>query len=266
MSILTIGIDIGSRTVKAVIFDAETKAIRSSLRGDTTADPRKASQDLYERLLREAGVSARDVSATVATGYSREQFPFADRRYTEIACHAAGVHFFFPGGRTIIDIGGQDSKVIRTSQGSVSDFAMNDRCAAGTGRFLEVVERILEIPLSSMEEVAQSSDNPCEISSMCVVFAESEIVSLLAQGRSRSDILAGVAKSLAHRIFSLSSKTGTQEPLVFTGGVARNGAVTRALMNIFKMEIFVPENPFITGALGAALLAARMAGEKSATS
>ncbi len=218
--------DIGSRMIKALLFDG-TEVLHHVVT-DSTSNPRAASVEAFHRLLLEAGIKREALGGIVATGYSREQLDSADRRVTEISCHAAGVYHLFPGTRTVIDIGGQDSKVIRLHpDGSLEDFAMNDRCAAGTGRFLEVVERILEIRLEDMERFALQSQVPSEISSMCVVFAESEIISLLAQGRDRSDILAGVTKSLAHRIYGLSSKTGILEPVVFTGGVARNGAVVR---------------------------------------
>lgn len=256
MSIVTCGIDIGSRTIKALLFDEKTGKIRHYIISDSTSNPRNASQEIFNRLLLESNVKRKDLQAIVATGYSREQFVDADRRITEISCHAMGVFYLFPRARTIIDIGGQDSKIIRLQKnGSVEDFAMNDRCAAGTGRFLEVVEKILEVRLDDMEKLALQSTDPSEISSMCVVFAESEIISLLAQGKERSDILAGVTKSLAHRIYSLSSKTGIIEPVIFTGGVARNGAVVKALEKVFNFKLSIPDNPFITGALGAAILA-----------
>jgi len=251
MDKITCGVDIGSRTIKIVLFDG--KKIIDFIISDTTSNPKQKSKKMFEEII--ATNNRIEPEIIVSTGYGREQFTKAHKKITEISCHAKGVSFLFPQTKLIIDIGGQDSKVIRVKNGSVIDFAMNDKCAAGTGRFLEIVEKIIEISHEKADEILKETDEVCSISSMCVVFAESEIIGLLAAGKKPANILAGVLESIAKRTASMLSKTGYAEPVVFTGGVAQNKGMVRAMEKILEVKLLVPQNPTITGALGAAIIA-----------
>jgi predicted CoA-substrate-specific enzyme activase len=250
-------VDIGARSIDLVLFDG-AQVVESSVT-DTGAFPRQNALDAYEGLLGAAGVRAGDVDRTVATGYGRNYFEGADRVASEILCHAAGVAYLFPSVRTVIDIGGQDSKMISVGpEGKVLNFVMNDRCAAGTGKFIEIVAKTLSIPLEETGEAARKTDETCEISSMCAVFAESEIIGLLHKGQQREVILRGVFRSVARRTLGMAGKVGLERDIVFTGGVACNPGVLDALAQETGCpDILRPADPRITGALGAALIASR---------
>ncbi|MFW5798985.1 MAG: acyl-CoA dehydratase activase, partial [Planctomycetota bacterium] len=182
------GIDAGSRAVKCVVIERDTGKVAASGMTDQGVHQQKLAAELFGRVLAEAGIGREDVGRIVATGYGRNLLEMADTTITEITCHARGVHHVLPEARTVVDIGGQDSKLIRLDQGgTVRDFAMNDRCAAGTGRFLEVVAERLDVPLEGLGELARTAEQPAPISSMCVVFAETEIIGLLASGTSAED-------------------------------------------------------------------------------
>ncbi|MCL4515010.1 MAG: acyl-CoA dehydratase activase [Firmicutes bacterium] len=249
-----LGVDIGSLTTKVVLVDGAGNLVgrvvrRSGYRG------KEVALSLVDELLRESGLSAREVARTVATGYGRVTFP-ADREISEISCQAAGVVHLFPGVRTVIDIGGQDSKVMQVlPSGRVVDFAMNDKCAAGTGRFLEVMAQALEVRVEDLGKMASAARERCSISSVCTVFAESEVVSNLARGAAREDIVAGVCMSVASRVAAMASRLSREPEVAFTGGVARNAGVVRALADELGQTLLVPPDPEITAALGAALLA-----------
>jgi predicted CoA-substrate-specific enzyme activase len=250
------GIDAGSRAIKAVLWDAERGEVLASGVCDQGVRQEALARDLFQKLLDDAGIGAGEVSRTVATGYGRNLIGFADATITEITCHARGVRHLAPEARTVIDIGGQDSKVIRLSaKGWVQDFAMNDRCAAGTGRFLEVVSARLGVEAGELGNLASRSISPAPISSMCVVFAETEIVGLLASGAPPEDIVAGVQHSIAQRVAGMAGRN-VEEPVLFTGGVALVSGMPAALEAVFKKPVRVAANPQFTGALGAALLAA----------
>ena len=213
---------------------------------------------LFERLLEESGKSRNDLEAAVATGYARASISFADTTITEITCHARGVHEVAPEARTVVEIGGQDSKLLRLDdRGAVRDFSMNDRCAAGTGRFLEVVANRLGVTIERLGEMAAASKSPAPISSMCIVFAETEIIGLLASGAAPEDIVSGVQDSIATRITSMAGRD-VVPPVVFTGGVALVPGMERALTKALSQPVTVAPRPQFTGALGAALLAARL--------
>ncbi|MHC4852917.1 MAG: acyl-CoA dehydratase activase [Planctomycetota bacterium] len=250
------GVDSGSRAIKVVVLEAETRTIVTSGTTDQGVAQADLAQELFHRLLRAEGLGPKDVAYTVATGHGRKLISFCDKCITEITCHAAGVHHQLPQTRALIDIGGQDSKVVRLREGgAVRDFNMNDRCAAGTGRFLEVVAQRLGLDLGALGGCAQRSEQAATISSMCVVFAETEIVGLLATGASPADIAAGVQLAIATRIASLAGRS-IEEPLAFTGGVALVGGMAQALERALGHPVTIPETPQLTGALGAALLAA----------
>lgn len=249
------GIDAGSRAIKVAILNGDTREVVASGLRDQGIAQEDLTRDLLNELLRKVGAHDGDVAATVATGYGRNLIRFADTTITEITCHAHGVRHVSPGAMTIIEVGGQDSKLIRLDgQGAVRDFAMNDRCAAGTGRFLEVIAGRLGVDLAALGPMAAKSANPATISSMCVVFAETEIVGLLASGIPPEDIVCGVQTSLAKRVTAMAGRS-VDEPVVFTGGVALIPGMVEAMAKAVGRPVSVVPTPQLTGAIGAALLA-----------
>ncbi len=249
------GVDIGSLTAKTVILDEQAQVISYCVVQQGIVDEAAANASLQEALKR-AGLTLKDISFLITTGYGRTMVKFGHKNITEISCHARGAHYLFPGVRTVIDIGGQDSKVVALDgNGRVVNFAMNDKCAAGTGRFLEVMARALGISLQEMEVFSFKSQKPAHVSSICTVFAESEIISLVAQGNPKTDIIAGIHDAIGRRMLSLTKHTGMIPPVMMTGGVAKNKAVVDVLERMLKAEIAVSEEPQIVGALGAALYA-----------
>ncbi|MHC4600089.1 MAG: acyl-CoA dehydratase activase [Planctomycetota bacterium] len=253
---ITCGVDIGARTIDLVLL--EEGEIRRSRVVDTGPNPRETAEETYLALLRDADVAPSDSIRTVATGYGRKHFQLAEGTLSEITCHAAGVNLLFPDVRNVVDIGGQDSKAIQVgSGGRVANFAMNDRCAAGTGKFIEMTAQTLQVSLAEAGKLALEAEESCEINTMCAVFAESEIIGLLHTGTPKGTILRGAFRSVAKRTLSLLGRLEGDGPMVFTGGVAFNPGVVRALEETTGRTVLVPENPQITGALGAALLAGR---------
>jgi predicted CoA-substrate-specific enzyme activase len=252
------GIDGGSRTIKVVLLDAASDAVLARGVCDQGVQQEALATGLLERLLAGIGKEKSDVGRIVATGYARHRIGIAHQAVTEITCHAVGVRRLMPQAMTILEMGGQDSKLIRLDrEGLVRDFSMNDRCAAGTGRFLEVVAARLEVGLEDLGSLAAHSRSPANISSTCVVFAESEIIGLLAGGVCRQDIVAGVQRSMAQRIAAMAAGN-LQEPIVFTGGVALVSGMKSALEAAYGKPLTPAPDPLMTGALGAAILAGRM--------
>jgi len=249
-----LGVDIGAVSAKAVVLRDNGIIAHAVL--DTGSNIERIADKLAQIVLEKARINFDDLKGVVATGYGRISVPFADKKVTEITCQARGVYHLIPEVRTIIDIGGQDSKGMRVDEvGNVIDFAMNDKCAAGTGRFLEVMAKALELKVDSLGSISLESKNPCRISSVCTVFAESEVISLRAEGKVREDIIAGIHKSIASRIGAMMSQIGHEELVVLTGGVAKNRGVIKALEDELNTSMSIPKNPQITGALGAALIA-----------
>jgi len=249
------GIDAGSTTAKVVVVD-DTGTVASKAIRPAGANLAAAAATALEDALLAIAADRRDIACVVATGYGRNAVTKADRSITEITCHARGVFHLDPSARGIIDIGGQDSKaIVIDAAGAVIRFEMNDKCAAGTGRFLEVMARTLEVPLDRMGPLALESSHPAAISSTCTVFAESEVVSLAAQGRPVADILAGLCRAVAVRAAGLAGRARIQAPAVMTGGVARNPAVVAMIAEKLGMPLSVPAEPQFSGALGAALFA-----------
>lgn len=249
---ITIGLDIGSVAAKGLLL---TEDGQLTLLRPTGWSPRDAGAALIQDLLATAGRSRTDVTRIVATGYGRVAVEGADKAVTEITCHARGLISLLPQVRTVIDIGGQDSKVIKLNErGRVVDFAMNDKCAAGTGRFLQVMAETLGLDVSELA-TTERPDELVPITSMCTVFAESEIISHLAQNRSKGGLVAGLHQSVAKRVSSMASKLGVVEPVAFAGGVALNAGVRRALAAELRVELLTPPDRQFTGALGAAILA-----------
>ena len=249
-----IGIDIGSLATKIALI-SERKLIDHRTER-STYNFKKVGHDLFDEILSKHRLSRSDVYV-MSTGYGRNTIDIADDRVTEITAHAKGIQYFYPDARSVIDIGGQDSKAILISSktGKVIDFQMNDKCAAGTGRFLEVMAHALEVPIDNFGELALKSSKPASISSTCTVFAESEVISLFARGASKEDIASGIHKSIARRVAGMAKRIGVEPKLVFCGGVAKNAAVQKYLEEELGFEIVTPEHPQLTGAIGAALIA-----------
>ena len=250
------GIDAGSRAIKIILINDNCKVIASGII-DQGVEQNTLLSNLFETLLKENHLSRSKISKIVATGYGRNMVNFADTTITEITCQTYGVRHLVPDVKTIIDIGGQDSKVIKLNRdGTVRDFAMNDRCAAGTGRFLEVVAERLGVKLKHLGKLVEKSKSPVTINSTCVVFAESEIIGLLASGTSSNDIVAGVQSAIAIRIGTMVGQN-TDLPIVFTGGVAKVSGMKGALEKALNQPVIIAPEPQYTNALGAAILASR---------
>ena len=252
----TCGIDMGARATKAVVVD-DGRPVAEAV-ADTGSDPIAAAQHVLATVLSRAGIKESDLRCVVATGYGRRGLPFASTTVTEITCQARGVRHVAPEARGILDVGGQDTKAMALDEeGRIRDFLLNDRCAAGTGRFLEVMAGALGLDPDEAGRLALTADRPVAIASTCTVFAESEIVSLRAQGHRREAILAGVHAAVAARLKGMAQRIVMESPVVFTGGVARYPAAVeavRAALREVGLEVIVPPSPQTTGALGAALV------------
>lgn len=249
-----LGIDIGSSSSKAAILDPQGRLLAAEVvqRGTGTRGP----EEVLARVLARAGLNRADLRRTVVTGYGRMTFAGADEQRTEIACHAKGVWHLSPAARTIVDVGGQDTKAIRLApDGRVEDFVMNDKCAAGTGRFLEVMARVLDCPIGDLSDLARRGTDPVRISDLCTVFAESEVISHLAAGAARADVAAGAIASIAGRIAGMAARVQAVPPVVMTGGGARSAALAEALGRALDQPVTVLGDPQIAGALGAAVIA-----------
>jgi len=253
----TAGIDIGSITTKAAIMKEGvllgTKVIFTGYNAEI------AGRNVLETILTELDMTHQSIARIVTTGYGRKSMTHADRAITEITCHAAGAHYINPKIRSIIDVGGQDSKaIVMDEQGNVVNFAMNDKCAAGTGRFLEVMAGALEVSLDVFGEISLNADNPAQISSLCTVFAESEVISLISKGEKRGNIIAGIHESICARISTMMKRIGIIPPVMMTGGVAKNIGLVRALEKAINTPVEVSAYAQENGAIGAALLAQRI--------
>ncbi len=249
------GVDAGSTTTKAVVLDEAGQLVGKSLR-PTGANVTRASELAYEEALNASGIREDDIGYVIGTGYGRYKIAFGDTQVTEISCHARGAHFLFPKTRTLVDIGGQDTKAIKVSdRGEVLDFCMNDKCAAGTGRFLENAASVLDLGLDDIGPVSLRSENPIRITNVCTVFVESEIISHLARGEKVGDILRGVHNAISGRTIALVRRIGIEPEVTFTGGVSRNVGMVKGLEERFGLEINVSELSQYMGCLGAALFA-----------
>jgi predicted CoA-substrate-specific enzyme activase len=245
------GLDIGSTMTKVVIMSG---GVISSVVGPTGPEQRRLANKVMEEALKKIGLPFTSITYVVATGYGRINVPFADRQITEIACHARGVASIFPEARTIIDIGGQDSKGIKVDGGRPVDFVMNDKCAAGSGRFLEVIADTLGVKIEDLGEISLTSTKPASISNICTIWAEQEVVEMLAGGAPLNDLVAGVHASLADRISRMIRRLDVVREVVMTGGGAKNIGLVKAFSDKLGCPILIPPEPLITGAVGAALL------------
>ena len=245
------GVDIGSTMTKVVIM---TDGILASVIGPTGPEHRKLANQVMEEALARANLPFDDITYVVATGYGRINVPFADKQITEISCHARGVGSLLPTARIVIDIGGQDCKGIKLNNGQAVDFVMNDKCAAGTGRFLEVVAEGLGVKLDEMGELSLGAKNKVEISNTCTVFAEQEVVSKLSEGVPLEDLVAGLHEAIASRIYGMVSRLKLERDVAVTGGGAMNIGLVKALEAKLGYSVLIPPEPLLTGAIGAALL------------
>ncbi len=255
------GIDIGSLTAKAALIEKNEQTGKLILAGTAVMragyDPSRAGQKVLAAALDQAGKTRSQVKEIVATGYGRNAVEGAGKTKTEIICHGAGAHFFNPEIRGVIDVGGQDCKAIRLNdRGHVDDFAMNDKCAAGTGRFFEVMANTLELDIDQLGPLGLTADHPAKISSICTVFAESEVISLIAARQPRASIVAGILEAAAVRVAGLASRANLKPPVVMTGGAAKNTGLVKALETRLGYHILVDKFPQENGAVGAAVLAA----------
>jgi len=250
---LVAGIDAGSNTVKIVLMEGDQ--ILSHRIVKTGANSLNTVNDLIQQILEQQHKRMEDITAFVATGYGRNYIPFATSQASEIFCHAKGVIWSMPQVRTIIDIGGQDTKVIYLDKtGRVADFVMNDKCAAGTGRFIETLALALQTPLEEMGPLSVEAEKEITISNTCTVFAESEVISYVAQGLPKSEIIAGVHHALVNRLVSMARRREIRRDVCLTGGVAKNIGVVRWIEKELGESLKIPEEPQLTGAIGAALI------------
>ncbi|HEM46046.1 MAG TPA: 2-hydroxyglutaryl-CoA dehydratase [Alphaproteobacteria bacterium] len=249
------GVDVGSTQTKAVIID-ESRRIVSRALTDTGANVIRAAENAFREALDAGDLHEEEVEFVVGTGYGRYKVTFGNTQVTEISCHGRGAVHMFPGTRTVVDMGGQDTKAIRVSEtGEIVDFCMNDKCAAGTGRFLGAASSALDIPLAELGPTALRGERAVKISTTCTVFAESEVLSWLGKGKKIEDILLGVHQSIARRSCGLLRRVGVEPDVTFTGGVARNTAMIAALEEGLGLPVNVSDESHYMGALGAALFA-----------
>lgn len=251
---VTAGVDIGSTMTKAVVLQGDRVVGKALI--STGADHKKVAESALNLALRETDLTREEIVYLVGTGYGRVNIPFANKQVTEITCHAKCIAEMFPGTGTIIEIGGQDSKAIRLSpEGKVEDFVMNEKCAAGTGRFLQMVASTFGISLEEMNQLAMNAPQAIPIHNFCAVLAQQEIISLLSRDYQSGDILAGLFESFAHRIVKMAATIGISGKIVLTGGGSKHPAFQKAIQRELNKPVLVPEEPFMTGAIGAAILA-----------
>ncbi len=251
------GVDVGSTQTKAVVM-SDNGGVRILARAlvDTGANVQRAAERAFDKCCREAGLHSSAVGFVVGTGYGRYKIAFGNTQMTEITCHAKGASFLCPGTRTVIDMGGQDSKAISVgANGEVLDFVMNDKCAAGTGRFLANSAEVMGISLDEVGPLSLEAKHPVKIATVCTVFVESDILSYLAQGKTGADILGGVHTAIAKRTLSLARRLTIEPEVTLTGGVARNVGMVRALEQVLGQKIQVSPDAQFIGAVGAALFA-----------
>jgi len=246
------GIDIGSTMTKVVVLGEEK--MLTSVIGPTGPEHRHLAHKVMTEALRRADIPFTALSYVVATGYGRINVPFADKMITEITCHARGITELFPTARTVIDIGGQDAKGIKLENGMVDNFVMNDKCAAGTGRFLEVIAGALDLTLADMGELSLQASEKARISNMCTIFAEQEVMTSLANGTPVANIVSGLHDAIAGRVLSMAGRISVERDVVFTGGVAKNIGMVQAMESRLGYPVLIAPEPLLTGALGAALM------------
>jgi len=248
----TMGLDIGSTASKGVILKNGEDIVASETisSGTGTTGPSRVLEKLYGK----TGLAREDIKKVVVTGYGRMNYSDADKQISELSCHARGVNFIIPETRTIIDIGGQDAKVLKLdNNGRLLNFLMNDKCAAGTGRFLDVMAKIIEVDVSELGSISMNSQNEVSISSTCTVFAESEVITLVGEGKPQNEIAAGIQQAVAKRCFVMAKKAGAKDAITLTGGCAKNQGLKAAIEKVLRMKVIeLKIDPQLMGALGAA--------------
>lgn len=250
----TAGVDVGSTQTKCVIIGPDRQIVARALT-ETGANVTRAAQRSFDQALQSAGIERERVLCVAGTGYGRFKVEFGDLQITEISCHAKGACSVFPGTRTVIDMGGQDAKGIKVQDGEVLDFVMNDKCAAGTGRFLATAAEVLNVSLDEIGGLSLQAKQPVRLSTVCTVFVESDIMSYLAQGKKVPDILGGIHSAIAARTIALVRRVGLEQEITFTGGVSRNLGMVRALEDKLGLRLNVCEDSHYMGAIGAAAFA-----------
>ena len=254
LTIYFAGIDLGSTMTKVVIMDESERTVASVVK-HTGAEHRRLAGQVMQEVLKKSGVAIDDIAYIVATGYGRINVPFADRHFTELTCHARGVSKLFPNVRLAIDIGGQDSKVLQIRHGKLLDFVMNDKCAAGTGRFLEILAGTLGLKVEDLGPLSLTAKNKAVVASPCTVFIQQEVAIHLSNGVPIEDIVAGLHDIIAGKVAKMARRFRIEPDVVFTGGVARNIGVVKALEENLGCKVLVPDEPLLSGASGAALMA-----------
>jgi len=262
---LFLGIDVGSVSTDAVLLNGRKEIIAFSI-VKSGFDHKAAIDEVINNVCIEAQIEKAQIKSVVSTGYGRRNVVETDKVITEISCHARGIHFLSPDMRTVIDIGGQDSKVIRVSEsGYAETFYMNDKCAAGTGRFLEVMAHTMGIDINDLGSIALTAKKVEPISSICTVFAESEVISKIAEGKPKENIIAGIHKAIGERLMGMVAAIGVKKPVALTGGVAKNQCIVNVLSKSLEESIFCPDEPQIVGAIGAAIFAMNYFNDKAIT-
>ena len=251
---LVVGVDVGSTAAKAVVLDGDSRAVLGVAVTPTGWNPRETGEAVLHAALREAGTGMDGVARVVGTGYGRISLPFLHRTVTEITCHARGAHHLAPETRTVLDVGGQDSKVVAVDErGNVRDFVMNDKCAAGTGRFYEAMARSFEMSLPEFSNLSLTARNVIPITAQCTVFAESEVITLVGEGKPMDEIAAGIQMAVAKRCFVMAKKAGATDAITLTGGCAKNAGLKQAIEHVLKLKVIdLKTDPQLMGALGAA--------------
>ena len=239
---------------KIVLMQRDHRVL-SAIKGPTGPEHRQLANQVMKMALEQANLQLDEISYVVATGYGRLNVPFADRQITELTCHARGVSSLFTNVRTAIDIGGQDAKCMKINNGKMVDFVMNDKCAAGTGRFLEIIATTLGVKVEQLGDISLKPTKKLQISSFCTIFAQQEVVTRLSDGENLEDIIAGLHDALASRVAGLVRRLKIEPDVVLTGGVAKNAGIVKAMKENLGCELLIPEDPLLTGALGAAILA-----------
>ena len=247
-----IGLDIGSTTTKAAVLNDKKETLSYEII-PTGANMVEAEKQVFNAVLEKAKLEKNQITNVVSSGYGRERSRFAKGQITEIKAMAIGAEYLFPGVKTLIDVGGQDNKAIKIKEGKVQDFKLNDKCAAGTGRFLELISKVLEIPIEEMSTVAKKARRFESLSKTCAVFAQTEVINLLSQGSSAAEIIQGSYEFIAKRVLSMATSLRIEQPIVLSGGVAKSESLVKMFNKISSLKVKVPDEPQLLGAIGSAI-------------
>ncbi len=247
-----IGLDIGSTTTKATVLNNDRKILSYEI-VPTGANMVKAEEHAFNAVLEKANLERNQITNIISSGYGRERSQYAKSQITEIKAMAIGAEYIFPGVKTLIDVGGQDNKAIKIKEGKVQDFKLNDKCAAGTGRFLELISKVLEIPIEEMSNEAKKTRRFESLSKTCAVFAQTEVINLLSQGSSAAEIIQGSYEFIAKRVLSMATSLRIEQPIVLSGGVAKSESLVKMFNKISSLKVKVPDEPQLLGAIGSAI-------------